>query len=483
MSHSFRVLLVISMAFVHGGCSGGDGPKSSMEAFSLAISLVGAGRVTSTTAGLEGCATGAASCEATFKRGTDITLSALATDGSTFSHWSGACSGTSAVCTVKMSEVQSVSANFLSIPNCTSDGATNLATTITDASGVMTTNIAPNRKCPKALWGQVTGICYGDYAVQVNAYGTPPPNTHFSMWSQSASCWGVKVSEPANPKFVYWNAPIVTRGFSFGYTAPLATSGGLSVANLATQHAKAVQPCPDKGTASSVCVKWSMEVPGVIPQSTVNTAKVTYSNWDAMIDIYFHAVPNPAPGTSVTFDLQIYQMLMDWQATNGPNWATNILGRYTTKTIGKVKYLVTVNTQNPGTQGSNWVGLGGQLNAVSMFALPTLPTTRAAGGVGSYLWGTPSAMHDVGGIIAWLSQMQTVNGVTAIFDDEGKPLYDNVRKAPVTSPLISPTYYLTGLNPGFEVIQANASDPAYSNNGVYKTTNYWVALPGEDIGK
>jgi len=76
-----------------------------------------------------------------------------------------------------------------------------------------------------------------------------------------------------------------------------------------------------------------------------------------------------------------------------------------------------------------------------------------------------------------------VNGLTAIFDDEGKPLYDNVRKAPVTSPLISPTYYLTGLNPGFEVIQANASDPAYSNNGVYKTTNYWVALPGEDVGK
>jgi hypothetical protein len=34
--------------------------------------------------------------------------------------------------------------------------------------------------------------------------------------------------------------------------------------------------------------------------------------------------------------------------------------------------------------------------AVSMFTLPMLPNTRAAGGVGSYLWGTPSATHDVG---------------------------------------------------------------------------------------
>jgi len=128
----------------------------------------------------------------------------------------------------------------------------------------------------------------------------------------------------------------------------------------------------------------------------VQTCALPISKWAAMIDIHFHAVPDPVPGTGVTFDLQIYKMLMDWQATNSPNWATNMLRRYTPKTIGNVQYLVTVNTQNPGTQGSNWIGLSGQLNAASMFTLPALPTTRAGGGVGKYLWGTPSATHEVG---------------------------------------------------------------------------------------
>ena len=175
-------------------------------------------------------------------------------------------------------------------------------------------------------------------------------------------------------------------------------------------------------------------------------------------------------------------MVMDWQAGGNPNWASYIIGTYTTKTIGGVTYLVTVNAQDPGTMGGStgtWVGSGGTLNTVALFVLPTYPTSTSSK---SYLWGSASVTHDVGGIIAWLSQTQTIGAQTGIFDDAGHLLYDNARNANVTTPLIDPSYYLTGLNPGFEVVQASTNGGAYPNNSVYNTTNYWVALPGETVG-
>ena len=481
MKRNARFVVLTLIALMHSACNGSEGNDAGSAGVPLAVSLEGAGIVASSPANGAPCPT--ATCTEQYKPRTLVNLTAIAAPGSTFTGWDGACSGTSAICTLTMDAAKSAIARFSAVPACSSEGSITLASTITDASGQVLANNAPNRACPKAHWGQVTGVCHGNYALQPNAYGTPPANTNFTMWSQNSACWGVRVTEPANPKFVYWNAPIVTRGFSFGYSAPLTPSGGLLVSKLGSDYAASTDPCPAQGKASSVCVKWSMEVPGVAPRSTVNTASTTHTNWDAMIDIYFHAEPDPKPGSAATFDLQIYQMVMDWQAGNGPNWATNMLHRYSTKTLGGVQYLVTVNTQNPGTEGSGWVGSGGRLNVVSLFPLPTLPTTKAAGGTGSYLWGTPSARHDVGGIIAWLSQPQTINGVTGIFDDAGKPLYDNVRRAPVSAPLIDPSYYLTGFNTGFEVIQAYAQTPETANNVNYTTTNYWLALPGETVGK
>ena len=481
MTRTRHLIFVMTLALMHSACSGGDNSGSDPAGFPLAISVQGNGNLLSSSPGLSNCA--GPSCSAPFRAGTSVQLTAVAAAGSTFSSWQGACTGPSATCMVTMDAAKSVVAVFKPIPACSGVPGTTLATTITDASGKVIANNTPNRACPTAHWGQVTGICHGDYAIQPNAYGTPPANTDFLMWSQNSSCWGVRVSEPTNPKFVYWNAPIVTRGYSFGYRAPLNGSEGLQVSRLNAIRSASQQPCPETGESHSVCLKWSMEVPGVTPQSTINTATVTHTNWDAMIDVYFHAVSSPSSETPVVFDLQVYQMVMDWQAGNGPNWATNMLHRYTTKTIGGVKYVVTVNTQSPGTEGSNWVGHGGSYNAVSVFALPTLPTSKSATGTGSYLWGTPSALHDIGGLIAWLSQPQTINGTTGIFDDAGKLLYDNVRKTSVSGPLIDPAYFLTGLNSGFEVVQADASTPEKAGNSKFTTTDFWIALPGEAVGK
>ena len=72
----------------------------------------GSGTVTSTPAGIS-CG---ADCSQPYNPGTVVTLSQAATAGSTFTGWSGACTGTGA-CQVTMSAAKSVTATFNLIPN------------------------------------------------------------------------------------------------------------------------------------------------------------------------------------------------------------------------------------------------------------------------------------------------------------------------------------------------------------------------------
>lgn len=72
----------------------------------------GFGTVTSNPAGISCGST----CSSDFTEGATVTLAALATQGSTFEGWSGACSGTGA-CEVTMNEARAVTARFLDIPD------------------------------------------------------------------------------------------------------------------------------------------------------------------------------------------------------------------------------------------------------------------------------------------------------------------------------------------------------------------------------
>jgi len=60
----------------------------------------------------------------TFASGTSVTLTAIANAGSTFTGWSGACSGTSRTCRVTMSSNESVGATFTAIEATGSSGST-----------------------------------------------------------------------------------------------------------------------------------------------------------------------------------------------------------------------------------------------------------------------------------------------------------------------------------------------------------------------
>lgn len=87
----------------------GSGPVAPGK-YSLTVTKTGDGQgvVISTPAALN-CGT---ICSAEFDKDSNVTLAAAASSGSTFAGWSGACSGTSLTCTVKLSATTSVQAAF-----------------------------------------------------------------------------------------------------------------------------------------------------------------------------------------------------------------------------------------------------------------------------------------------------------------------------------------------------------------------------------
>jgi uncharacterized repeat protein (TIGR02543 family) len=96
--------------------------------YSLTVSKGGAGTITSAPAGIN-CGT---TCSASYASGTGVTLTASPATGYNFSGWGGACSGTSASCTVSMTSSSGVTATFsqnVASYQCSSGGlaATDLA--------------------------------------------------------------------------------------------------------------------------------------------------------------------------------------------------------------------------------------------------------------------------------------------------------------------------------------------------------------------
>jgi hypothetical protein len=84
-------------------------PEPPPAEFALTVALAGAGSgtVTSSPAGIN-CGI---DCSEAYAAGTEVTLTATPASGSTFSGWSGSCTGTGA-CKVTMSQARSVTATF-----------------------------------------------------------------------------------------------------------------------------------------------------------------------------------------------------------------------------------------------------------------------------------------------------------------------------------------------------------------------------------
>jgi uncharacterized repeat protein (TIGR02543 family) len=92
-----------------GSSSGGSGPYT----LSVSKAGTGSGGVIGSPNGINGQSINCGStCTASYNSGASVNLTASASSGSTFAGWSGACSGSSSVCTVSMTANRSVTATF-----------------------------------------------------------------------------------------------------------------------------------------------------------------------------------------------------------------------------------------------------------------------------------------------------------------------------------------------------------------------------------
>jgi hypothetical protein len=171
----------------------------------------GAGLVSSSPVGIDCGPT----CTSGFDAGTELTLTAEESPGSTFSGWSGACSGAAAVCHVTLDKAQDASATFTPIPPPTSaDPASKprrLAITVGGTgSGTIVSNPA-GIEC-----GTPCSAVYPPGTV-ISLSATADSDSHFSGWSGCDSVVGNHCTVTLG------TSKIVSAGFEEGATVKLGT--------------------------------------------------------------------------------------------------------------------------------------------------------------------------------------------------------------------------------------------------------------------
>lgn len=440
-------ILLVASACGGGGGSSGNGSSSTSttttttggaQAATLAVAAYGAGTITSQPTGVD--CTG--SCSTQFTVNTAVLLLETPATGYTFAGWNGACTGTGS-CSVLMSSTEAVSATF---SNTASNGCSQTGSSITHSS---------TGKADYTWWGANTQPAWGNLVVTFQDWG-PDPGT-LSEWVNSPACWGFSTTntvDSGSPR----SYPSAFRGWSNngGIMEALSSSSSWSAGapNWTTLSGMGIQV----SALTKAHAKWSMTVPTT--QNTNNTV----ARWDALMDIYLHTVPNPAyNGGHPQIDLQIYQMLMDQpysgQPANESGYYANFFGSHHPflKTFSGVQYVGVIDAISYNASGGH---------TITMVPTPTMYTNPGTTGL---LWGVNSVVHDVGGIITWLSQSNPT-------DDSGNPIM-NASGTVVTTPVIDPSLYLTAINAGFEVNFGTAP-----GNNLWSTTDFWVAMQNEPDG-
>ena len=169
-----------SFANWSGACTGNGTCTVTMDAvksvtanfvitpYTLAVSKIGAGTVTSVPAGIDCGST----CTYNFPYSTTVTLTAAPSPGYSFTGWGGSCTGPG-TCTVTMDTAKFVTANFIVTPYTLTVSKTGPGTVTSIPAGI---NCGPTCSYSFA------------YFTSVTLTATPPQNYTFTGWS--GACFG-----------------------------------------------------------------------------------------------------------------------------------------------------------------------------------------------------------------------------------------------------------------------------------------------------
>lgn len=172
-----------------------NAPKAVVATFTALRTLVvngagdGDGSVSSDPAGVACTFTAGASagdCAEPFLDGTIVTLTATAASGSTFTGWSGACSGSNPVVAVTLTLVnKSCTAGFARNPPAQSS----LTVAAEGDGGGVVSSTPPGIDC-HAAQGQTSGVCTASFALgtEVTLTALAADDAEFTGWGGDADC-------------------------------------------------------------------------------------------------------------------------------------------------------------------------------------------------------------------------------------------------------------------------------------------------------
>jgi uncharacterized repeat protein (TIGR02543 family) len=230
-----------------------SGQSGAIDSLSLSItkSGTGTGTIASSTGGINCGST----CSASITTGTSVTLTAAPDSGSTFTEWTGACSGPGA-CTVTMDAAKSVTATFALSATNGACGSSNGATfTVAPTTNLCITGTASS-VTGTGTWGWsctgsnggTTATCSSDiqnYTVTFTA-GLGGNLTGAASQTINSTAFATEVTATAFAgfHFVNWTG---TGGFATSTTNPLTVSNVTAAQTITANFA----PDPINGTCGA----------------------------------------------------------------------------------------------------------------------------------------------------------------------------------------------------------------------------------------
>ena len=357
-------------------------------ALSVSRQGTGSGTVTSAPAGINCGST----CTASYAAGTQITLTAQAASGSSFTGWSGACTGAASSCNVSMDSARSVAASF------TAAATMRLVTLIKSGSGTGSVTSSPSGLSCTTGCGVASASFASTSAVTLVAQAAS--GSTFAGWSGACSGTG--------------NCTIPAGSSSANVTASFNTSGG--------GGGGTVTPLLQTNISGAT---GSMQYFSVAVPSGATNLKIQTSGGTGDSDLYvrFGQVPTTtlydcrsfAYGNNETCDVLFsivgtyHIMLRGYEAFSG----LTLIASYQTSAMQNYALSVSRQGTGSGTVTSAPAGINCGSTCTASYAAGTQVTLTAQAASGSSFTGWSGAC--AGAVSSCNVSMESARSVTASF--------------------------------------------------------------------